>query len=102
MKTPLGETFEAKPESLAVVNEEFESRAGTIAKDEQRAGEWVLIETRLAKGDERVNAFAEIYRLVSEQDFELRDELNHRDFKRAGNPRRVALWKPDRARAVSV
>ena len=91
MKASLREAFEAKPESLAVVDEEFESRAGSVAEDEQRAGEGILIEARFAEGDERVNAFAEVDRLISEQDFELRDELNHRDIKRAGNPRRAGL-----------
>jgi hypothetical protein len=32
-----------KPVSLAVINEQFERRAGTIAENEERAGERVLI-----------------------------------------------------------
>jgi hypothetical protein len=43
MKTSFRETFQAKPVSLAVINEQFERRAGTIAENEERAGERVLI-----------------------------------------------------------
>lgn len=78
MKAPLRETFEAKPKPLAVVNKQLEGCAGAIAKDEERAGEGVLIEAGFAKRNERVNALAEIDGIVSEQNFELRDELDHR------------------------
>ncbi len=79
MKTALRESFETKPESLAVVDEQFERRAGAIAKNEECAGERVLIERAFAQGDERINALAEIDGLVSEQDLELWDKLDHRD-----------------------
>lgn len=82
MKTPLGESLEAKPEPLSVVNEQFERGARSIAKNEERAGERVLSKRPFAKGDERINALAEIDRLVSEQNLELWDELDHRHQER--------------------
>lgn len=78
MKTALRESLEAKPESLPVINEQFEGRARAIAKDEERSGEGVLSERPFAQGDERINALAEIDGLASEQNPELWDELDHR------------------------
>ena len=66
MKAPFRETFQAKPEALAIVYEQFERRAGTITEDEKRAGERVLVEACFAKRDERINPFAKVDRLVSE------------------------------------
>jgi len=82
MKTALGESLETEPESLAIVDEEFERRAGSIAKDKERTGERVLVEGAFAKRDERINALAEIDGMVSEQNLELWDELDHRDQER--------------------
>jgi hypothetical protein len=90
MKTPFREPFEAKPESLAIIDEQFESRAGAISEDEERAGERVLIEAGFAKRDERVNPFAEVDGLVSEQDVELGNELDHRGQERRKFEQRVA------------
>ena len=72
------ETFQAEPVSLAVVNKQLERRAGAILEDEEISGERVLIESGFAEGDERINPLAKVDELVSEQDVELRDELNHR------------------------
>lgn len=82
MKAPLRESLEAKPKPLAVVNEQFEGGARPIAKNEERAGEGVLVEWAFAKCDERINALAEIDGLIGEQNLELWDELNHRDQER--------------------
>lgn len=71
------ESADAQVEAVAVINEQFESCAGAIAKDEERAGEGVLIEAGFAECDERVNALAEVDGIVSEQDLELGDELDH-------------------------
>lgn len=87
-KTALRETLEAKPEALAVVDEEFEGGPAAIAEDEQGAGEGIGIEMGFAKLGQRVNAFSEIDRLVSEKDFEMRDELNHLSQKRRKSARR--------------
>jgi hypothetical protein len=45
---------------------------------------------RFAKRGQRVNAFTEIDRLVSEKDFEMRDELNHQSQKRRKSEQREA------------
>lgn len=90
MKALFRETFQAKPESLAVVDGQFERRAGAIAKGEERAGEGILIEAGLAKRDERVNSFAKVDGLVSEQDAESRDKLDHRLQGRRKSGQRVA------------
>jgi hypothetical protein len=79
MQASLRESLEAKPEPLSVVNEEFERRAGAIAKDKEGAGEGVLSEGAFAKRDKRINPLAKIDGLVSEQNVELWNELNHRD-----------------------
>jgi hypothetical protein len=60
------ETFQAKPVSLAIVNKEFERRAGTITEDEKSARERVLIEACFAEGDERINPLAKVDGLVGE------------------------------------
>jgi hypothetical protein len=78
VKAPFRETFQAEPVSLAVIDKEFECRAGAIAEDEECAGERVLIKSVFAERDERINPLAKVDGLVSEQDVELRDELNHR------------------------
>jgi hypothetical protein len=77
VKAPFRETFQAKPEALAIVYEQFERRAGTITEDEKRAGERVLIEACFAERNERINPLAKVNGLVGEQDVELRDKLNH-------------------------
>lgn len=76
-KPALGEAAETEPETLAIINEQFERRAQAVAKNKEGAGERVFCQLGLAQGDERINALAEVNRLASEQDSELRNELNH-------------------------
>jgi hypothetical protein len=78
MKATFRETFQAEPISLAIINEQFERCAGAIPEDEESSGDRILIEACFAEGDERINPLAKIDGLVSEQDVELRDNLNHR------------------------
>jgi hypothetical protein len=58
---------------------------------------------RLAYHQEKrpIDAVTEVDRLAREEDPELGDELNHRDFKRAGNRRRSASRTPGQATARS-
>ncbi len=74
---PTREPLEAQPEALTVVDEEFESGAAAVAKQEDGAGERVTVKTMAAKGGERINAFTEIYGVVGEHDGELWRQLNH-------------------------
>jgi hypothetical protein len=67
-----------KPKALAIVDEQLERRAAPIAEDKQRAGEGIVRELCFAQRHQGVNPLAEIKRLVSEQNLELRDELEHR------------------------
>ena len=75
VKATFQETFQAEPISLAIVNEQFERRAGAIPEDEESSGDRVLIEACFAEGNERANPLAKIDGFVSEQDPELRNEL---------------------------
>lgn len=56
----------------------------------------------LAESDERVNAFAEVDGLVSEQDVELRDELNHRRQERRKSTQSRLMDARSRDGSVSV
>ena len=58
MKATFRETFQAKPEALAIIDKEFERRAGAISENEERAGERVLIEACFAERDKRVDPLA--------------------------------------------
>ena len=100
MKAPFRETFQAKPEALAVINKQLERRAGAITEDEKCSGERVLIESVFAECGERVDAFAKIDGLVSEQDIELGDKLNHRRQERRKSAQ--SRWMETRSRDGSV
>lgn len=65
-KFALREAAEAKPKPVAIVNEQFERRAGAIAENEERAGKRIFIQPRLAKGGERINPLAEVHWLAGE------------------------------------
>ena len=79
----------AAPGDDAVVAQHFESRAAAISEDIKRAGERIFRQLAFANRGKPINAVTEIDRLAGEEDPELRDELNHRDFNRAGNRSRV-------------
>ena len=66
-----------QPPANAVEAEDFESRAAAIAKDIKSAVIKLGVELSATQADEPVGSFAEIDRLVSEQDFQLRQKLNH-------------------------
>lgn len=84
-------TAQAQPIASAVVGEEFEGRAGAIAKDKHNARERVLIELPFAQGGERIDAFSEVNRLAGEQNLELRNDLNHRAQKCRKSEQRVEM-----------
>lgn len=85
LRKPAGEEIEAD----AVVTQHFESRAAAISEDIKRAGERIFRQLAFAKRGKPINAVTEVDRLAGEEDPELRDELDHRDFNRAGNQRRA-------------
>ena len=94
-------SFSRQIEADAVVTQHFESRAAAISEDIERAGERIFRQLAFAKRGKPVDPVTEIYGLASKQDPELRDELDHRDFKRAGNRRRSASQTPGQATARS-
>ena len=72
-----GEATQAEPEAVAIIHEQFEGRPGAIAKAEERPAHGVLGEVLSAERGERIHTFAEIDRLISEQDRQVWSELNH-------------------------
>ena len=66
VKASFRETFQAKPEALAVINEQFESGAGAIPEDEESPSKRVLIEASFAEGDKRIDPLAKVYGFVGE------------------------------------
>ena len=73
-----GETAQAQPEPVAVVDEQFERGSIAIAKDKQRAGKRILLPLLTAECGQGVDPFAEINRIDGEEDPELRHQLQHR------------------------
>jgi len=53
---------------LSVVDQEFESGAAAVAKQEDGAGERITVEVVAAQCGERINTLAEIHRLKGEHD----------------------------------
>ena len=102
MNASFRETFQAKPVSLAVINEQFESRAGAILENEESPRERVLIKSSFTERDERINSLAKVDRLVSEQDVELRDELNHWHQERRNSAQSRLMETRSRDGSVSV
>ncbi len=82
---PAREAFEAQPEALPIIDQQFEGGASSVAKQEDRSGERVTVEAVAAESGEGINAFAEIHRLISEHDLKLWRELNHHLFTSAAN-----------------
>ena len=74
---PFRETLEAQPEALSVIDQEFEGGASAVAKQKDGTGERVTVETVAAQCGEGINAFAEVYGIISEHDVELWRELDH-------------------------
>ncbi len=62
------EPLEAQPEALTIVDEKLESGAAAVTKQKDGAGERVSVKTLAAERGERLNAFAEIHRVVGEHD----------------------------------
>jgi len=79
------EAFKAQPEALPVIDQQFESGAAPVAKQEDGAGERVIVKLVATESGEGINAFAEIHRLISEHDLKLWRELNHHLFTSAAN-----------------
>lgn len=70
-------TLVAEPEALAVVHEHLQRVRLAIAEDEDRAGEWVVLEGLLAEPRQTVDPTAKIGRLDGDQDLHLRCDLEH-------------------------
>jgi hypothetical protein len=92
VKATFRETFQAEPISLPIVNEQLE----------RCAGDRVLIEARFAEGDERINPLAKVDGFVSEQDIELRYNLDHQCQKRRKSARSRLMKTRSRDGSVNV
>jgi hypothetical protein len=82
-------SFSREIEADAVVAQHFEGRAAAISKHKQGPGERIFRQLAFAKRGKPIDAVTEVDGLAGKQNPELRDELDHRDFKSAGNQRRV-------------
>src|ERR1051326_6426515 len=74
-KAPLGEPLVAHPESLAIVHEPLQRRLFAIAKDEDGAGERIVVKDLLAESRQAVDAATEVGGLDSHEDLHLRRDL---------------------------
>lgn len=59
------------------MHQQLQGRSRTVAEDEQSTGERILLEVSAAEGGECVSALPKIDGFDGEQDFQLRNELNH-------------------------
>ena len=84
----LRESSGEEPKPTAVITQHFDRGALSVAKDEQGAGEGVFFKRFFAKCGQPINPIAEVDGLAGKPDSELREKLNHSDFKRAGTRRR--------------
>lgn len=66
-----------QPEPLPIVDQELEGRAAPVAKQKHRPRKRIVVEAVTAQRGERINAFAEIDRLVSKHDLKLWGKLDH-------------------------
>jgi hypothetical protein len=77
VKPALGEAVGAEPKALPIVGQEFERRAGAVAKDVDGPAQGILAQHLAAQRREAINAFAAVDRLYGEKDTALRRELQH-------------------------
>ena len=82
MEAALGEAFGAEPKSLASVDQEFEGRAGAVAKDVDRAAQGILSEGLATHGGQPIDALTEIDGGQRDKDATLRSELQHQRLSR--------------------
>jgi hypothetical protein len=72
------ETADAEPLAHTVKGQYFEDRAAPISKNEDQAIVRIGLQLIAAQRKQPIDAFAEIDGLVSQKDFQLRQQLNHR------------------------
>ena len=68
LEAPLRQAFGAQPETLAVVEQEFEGRGGAVSKHKDGTAEGVFIEHLAAHGSQAIDALAEIDWLGGQKD----------------------------------
>jgi hypothetical protein len=73
----LGEAFGAEPKALAIVGQEFERRAGAVAKDVDGAAQWIVAQCLATQGREAVYPLPEINRMYGQTDATLGRKLEH-------------------------
>jgi hypothetical protein len=77
VKAALGEAFGTEPKALAIVGQEFEGRAGTVAKDVDGSAQRILLQRLATEGREAIYSLAEVDGLHGQKDPTLRRELQH-------------------------
>src|SRR5262245_10590403 len=88
-KTPLGKPLLREPVALTIVTEETDRRPPTAPKNKHAARKRIFGELVLAQAGERIDAFASVYWLNSDQHTHLRRDLNHLSASRQARNRLV-------------
>ena len=96
LKPSLRKSSDKQPPADAVEADDSEGRAATISKDEKGSVVDFSAELIAAQADQPIESVTEIGGLISEQDFQLRCDLNHRD-----EPRRKSAHRAFKAAASS-
>jgi hypothetical protein len=78
-----------EPKANAVITNEFERSAAPVSEDEESSGERIFRQLSFAKRCQPVDPGAEIDWLAGEENPKLRNQLDHPEFKLAGNRRRA-------------
>jgi hypothetical protein len=73
---------QTQPKGVAVIGEKFEGRPGAIAKYDHDARHRVCVESTSTERGERINPLSKVDGFASEENPELRNELDHRSWER--------------------
>lgn len=75
-ETSARQTFVAKPESLAIVNQHLQRRGTSVSKHEQRTAKRVLTKDLFTESREPIDSSAEIRGLNGDENAHLRRDLD--------------------------
>jgi hypothetical protein len=77
VKPALREAFGAEPKALAIIGQEFQRRAGAVAKDVDRAAQRIVPQRLPTQGREAIDPLAEIDGVHGQKDATLGSKLQH-------------------------
>jgi hypothetical protein len=76
----LGQTLVSQPKALAIVRQESDGRAASVAKDEDGAREGIGLKRLAAESSQGVDALSKVYRLDGDENSHVRSYLDHDPF----------------------